>query len=89
MMSDLSLEQEYDITAALIGLESAEELETLRKEGAELVRRHLGCSHTEAIAVMKDLEARKRIEAKITPDGGQLDERRPMPVAGFKWSRLD
>ena len=66
-MPDLSPEQEFDITAALIQLESAEQLEILRKEGAEIVRNHLGCSHEEGLSVIKDLENRRRIEAQMSP----------------------
>jgi hypothetical protein len=80
----MSASQEQKITEALINLDPTETLETFRGRSIVTIKQALGCSVHEAVAVLKDLESRKLIEARITP-GGQLDIRKRMPVARWSW----
>ena len=55
-------------------------------EGVRVIRELLVCSTDDAKAVLHDLRSRKVIDVTITP-GGELDTRKPMPVAQLRWVR--
>jgi thiol-disulfide isomerase/thioredoxin len=58
----------------------------LHAEGVRVIRQVLGCSMDDAKAVLHDLRSRKLIDITITP-GGELDTRKLMSVAKFRWER--
>ena len=83
-MPELSPEQKRKISEALIALDPAETLKTLKGESIGIITDVLGCSTDEAVTVLKDLEDSKLIEAGITP-GRELDVRKPMLAARWSW----
>jgi hypothetical protein len=86
-MPTLTPNLEQQVTDALIAIGLVETEPSLKAEGVLAVRRVLGCSADEAQGILNDLENRKLIEADITPRGGQLYARQPMPVAHWCWHR--
>ena len=82
----VSPDQEQQVCDALINLGWLENDHALHAEGVRVVRELLVCSADDAKAVLHDLRSRKLIDVTITP-GGQLDTRKPMPVAQLRWVR--
>ena len=82
----MSPEQEEQVCDALVNLGWLENDHALHAEGVHAIRGVLGCSTDEAKAVLGDLRTRKRIDLTIAQDG-ELDVRKPMPVAKFRWMR--
>jgi hypothetical protein len=85
-MPKLTIDQEAQVCEALIKLGWLETEQALHSEGARAVRDVLQCSTEEAKAILGDLRVRKLIDLEITP-GGQLDPRKPLPVAQLRWIR--
>ena len=85
-MLKLTTDQELQVCDALIKLGWLETELALHSEGVRAVRDALQCSIEDAKTILGDLRARKLIELEITP-GGQLDPRKPMPVAQWRWTR--
>ena len=82
----MSPEQEEQVCDALVNQGWLENDHALQAEGVHAIRGVLGCSTDEAKAVLGDLRTRKRIDLTIAQDG-ELDVRKPMPVAKFRWMR--
>jgi hypothetical protein len=82
----MSPDQEAQVCDALVNLGWLENDHALHAEGVRAIRQALGCSMDDAKAVLHDLRSRKLIEITITP-GGELDARKPMPLAKFRWER--
>ena len=74
-MPKLTSDQEEQVCQILIKLGWMETERALHGEGVRAIRDALQCSTEDAKAV-----PRKLVDLEITP-GGQLDARRPMPVA--------
>jgi hypothetical protein len=85
-MPKLTMDQEKQVCEVLIKLGWLETEHALHGEGVRAVRDVLQCSTEDAKTILGDLRARKLIELEITP-GGQLDPRKPMPVAQWRWTR--
>jgi hypothetical protein len=85
-MAKLTPDQEKQVCEVLIKLDWIETEHALHSEGVRAVRDVLQCSTEDAKAILRDLRDRKLIALEITP-GGQLDARKPMPVAQFRWIR--
>jgi hypothetical protein len=85
-MSKLTPDQEKQVCEVLIKLGWVETEHALHSEGVRAVRGVLQCSIEDAKEILGDLRARKLVGLDITP-GGQLDARRPMPVAQWRWIR--
>ena len=79
-------EQEQQVWDALVNLGWLENDHALHAEGVRVIRELLVCSTDYAKAVLHDLRSRKVIDVTITP-GGELDTRKPMPVAQLRWVR--
>ena len=86
-MPTLSPDQEQQVADALVAIGEMETAESLKMEAITTVERVLSCSHDEAQEVIDDLQERRLVEMNITL-GGQLDARRPMPIARWRWSHL-
>jgi hypothetical protein len=82
----MSPDQERTVCDALLRVGWAESDHALHAEGVRVIRQHLGCSIDEARMVLHDLRERRLIDIGITP-GGELDQRKPMPIAQFRWER--
>lgn len=80
------MEHEQKVVKALSALSPSKTAETLRAESIEVIEQVLGCSNEEAAMILRDREARKLIVANIS-HGGELDARRPMPVAKWHWEK--
>ena len=85
-MPKLTPDQEKQVCELLIKLGWLESEHALHSEGVWAVREVLQCSAEDAKAVLGDLRTRKLIDLEITPDG-QLDARKPMPAAKWRWIR--
>jgi hypothetical protein len=85
-MPKLSQDQETQACEVLIKLGWLETEQALHIEGVRAVRDVLQCSTEDAKAILGDLRARKLVDLEITP-GGQLNARKPMPVAQWRWIR--
>ena len=85
-MPKLTMDQEKQACEVLIKLGWLETEHALHGEGVRAVRDVLQCSTEDAKTILGDLRARRLIELEITP-GGQLDPRKPMPVAQWRWIR--
>jgi hypothetical protein len=85
-MPKLTMDQEKQACEVLIKLGWLETEHALHGEGVRAVRDVLQCSIEDAKTILGDLRARKLIELEITP-GGQLDPRKPMPIAQWRWIR--
>ena len=84
-MPKLTPDQEKQICEILIKLGWLETEHALHAEGVRAIGGALHCSIEDAKAILGDLRARNLIALEITP-GGQLDARKPMPVAQWRWS---
>ena len=82
----MSPDQERKVCDALVNLGWLENDHALHAEALLAIRGVLHCSTDDAKAVLRDLRSRKRIDVTITP-GGELDARKPMPVAKLRWIR--
>jgi hypothetical protein len=82
----MSPEQEQQVCDALVHLGWLENDHTLHMEGVRVVMEQLSCSLEDAKAVLHDLRARKLIDVTIT-QGGELDARKPKPLARIRWAR--
>ena len=85
-MSKLTPEKEKQVCEILIKLGSLETEHALHSEGVRAVRDVLRCSTEDAKVILGDLRGRKLVDLEITP-AGQLDARKPMPVAQWRWIR--
>jgi hypothetical protein len=83
-MPKLSRDQEKQVCELLTNLGWLETEHALHAEGVRAIREALQCSIEDAKTVLGDLRARKIVDLEITP-GGQLDARKPMPVAQWRW----
>jgi hypothetical protein len=83
----MSSEEEQQVCDALINLGWLETEQALHGEGVSVIRGLRQCTSDEAKAILQDLRMRRLIDLEITP-GGQLDARKPMPVAQWRWIRL-
>ena len=83
-MPTLTPDQEKQICEVLIKLGSLETEHALHAEGVRAIRGVLQCSTEDAKTILGDLRARKLIDLEITP-GAQLDARKLMPVAQWRW----
>jgi len=77
-------DQERRIRDALVAVASQETEQLLESEGILAIQSVLGCSARAAQNVLGEFGARKLIERDITR-GGQLDIRKPIPVACWRW----
>jgi hypothetical protein len=76
--------ERQSVVDALDGLEEP----TIEKSRARAtVKEIIGCSDEEAMTILDQLESSGLIRIDIFPPGGQLDQRKPVPHAGFKWTR--
>jgi hypothetical protein len=82
----MSPDQEEQVCDVLVNLGWLENDHALHAEGVRVIRQVLGCSMDDAKAVLHDLRSRKLIDITITP-GGELDTRKLMSVAKFRWER--
>jgi len=82
----VSPEQEQQVCDALVNLGWRENDHALHAEGVRVIRELLVCSTDAAKAVLHDLRSRKFIDVTVTP-GGELDTRKPMPIAQVRWVR--
>ena len=85
-MAKLTPDREKQICEVLLKLDWMETEHALHSEGVRAVRDVLQCSTEDAKTILGDLRAPKLIELEITA-GGQLDPRKPMPVAQWRWIR--
>ena len=85
-MPKLTPDQEKQVCEVLINLGWLETEQALHGEGARAIRELFQCPIEEAKTILGDLRARKLVGLEITP-GGQLDPRKPMPVAQWRWIR--
>jgi hypothetical protein len=85
-MPKLTPAQEMQVCEVLINLGWLETEQALHVEGARAIRELFQCPTEEAKTILGDLRARKLVGLEITP-GGQLDPRKPMPVAQWRWIR--
>jgi hypothetical protein len=85
-MPKLTPDQEKQVCEVLIKLGWLETEHALHSEGVRAIRHVLQCSTEDAKNILGDLRARKLLDLEITP-GGQLDARKPMPVAQWRWIR--
>ena len=83
-MPKLTLDEEKKLCEVLSKLGWLETEHALHAEGVRAIRGVLQCSIKDAKAILGDLRAHKLIDLEITP-GGQLDARKPMPVAQWRW----
>ena len=83
-MPKLTLDEEKELCEILSKLGWLETEHALHAEGVRAIRGVLQCSTEDAKAILGDLRTRKLIDLEITP-GGQLDARKPMPVAQWRW----
>ena len=85
-MPKLTPDEEKRLCEALITLGWLETEHALHSEGVRAIRGFLQCSTEDAKAILGDLRAHKLIDLEITP-GGQLDARKPILVAQWRWIR--
>jgi hypothetical protein len=85
-MPKLTPDQEKQVCQALMKLGWLETEHALHGEGVRAVRDVLQCSPEDAKTILGDLRARNLVDLEITP-GGQLDARKPMPIAQWRWIR--
>jgi len=85
-MPKLTPDQEKQVCEVLIKLGCLETEHALHSEGVRAIRDVLQCSTEDAKNILGDLRARKLLDLEITP-GGQLDARKQMPVAQWRWIR--
>ena len=85
-MPKLTPDEEKQVCETLIKLGWLETEHALHGEGVRAIRDVLQCSTEDAKTVLGDLRARKLVDLEITP-GGELDARKPMPVAQWRWIR--
>jgi hypothetical protein len=85
-MPELTLDQEEQVCEALIRLGWLETEHALHSEGVRAVRDVLQCSTENAKTILGDLRTRKLVDLEVTPDR-QLDVRKPVPLAQFRWIR--
>ena len=85
-MQKLNPDQEKQVCEVLIKLGCVETEHALHVEGVRTIRDVLQCSIEDAKTILGDLRARKLVDLEITP-GGELDARKPMPVAQWRWTR--
>ena len=85
-MPKLTQDEEKQVCEILIKLGWLETEHALHSEGVRAVRDVLQCSTEDAKAILGDLRGRKLVDLEITP-AGQLDARKPMPVAQWRWIR--
>jgi hypothetical protein len=83
----MSPDQETTIREALEGIAGAEREQTLLDEGGRVIARIMACSVNEADRYLHGLIDQNKIKLTTTQMGGVLNERTPIPVALFKWSR--
>lgn len=81
-----SRDQEQRIIEALVAIDWMESEQKLITEGIGTIEQMLCCLTDQATAMLKDYRDRDLIEPDISR-GGQLDARKPMPVARWKWVR--
>jgi len=82
----MSPDQEEQVCDALVNLGWLENDHALHAAAIRVIQDLLGCSTDHAKAVLYDLRTRKLIETTITL-GGELDTRKPVPVAKMRWER--
>ena len=75
-------DQEQQVCDALSNLGWLPTEHGLHGEGVRAIRALRHCSSDDAIAILRDLRARKLIDMEMTP-GGELDARKPMLGSGF------
>ena len=85
-MLKLTPDEEKRACEVLIKLGWLETEQALHIEGVLAVRDVFQCSTEYARAILGDLRACKLVDLEITP-GGQLDPRKPMPIAQWRWIR--
>ena len=85
-MPKLTPDEEKQVCETLIKLGWLETEHALHSEGVRAVRDALQCSTEDAKTILGDLRGRKLVDLEITP-AGQLDARKPMPVAQWRWIR--
>jgi len=85
-MPKLTQDQERQACEILINLGWLETEQAVHSEGVRAIREVFKCPIEDAKAILGDLRARKLIGLEITP-GGQLDPRKPLPVAQLRWIR--
>jgi hypothetical protein len=85
-MSKLTPDQEKQVCEVLIKLGWLETEHALHGEGVRAIRDVLQCSTEDAKVILGDLRSRKLVDLEITASG-QLDTRKPMPVAQWRWIR--
>ena len=85
-MPKLTLDQEQQACEVLINLGWLETEQALHIEGVQAIRELFQCPIEEAKTIFGDLRSRKLVGEEITPCA-QLDPRKPMPVAQWRWIR--
>ena len=85
-MGELTPDQENRVCEILSKLGWLETVHGLHAEGVRAIRSVLQCSTEDARTILGDLRARKLVDLEITP-GEQLDPRKPMPLARWRWIR--
>jgi hypothetical protein len=86
LMRILSPDQDRKVCEMLVGAGWTETQESLEGQGILAIARILDCSREEAKEILVDAEHRNVICRDIT-QGGELDARRPMPIAQWRWTR--
>jgi hypothetical protein len=82
----MTRDQQISIYKSLEAIDPAENEETLTEEGVREIARILARQNGSASQQLQDLRDRNQIRIVTTQQGGNLDERSPMPRALFKWS---
>ena len=85
-MPTLTPDQEEQVRDALFAIGEMETEQSLKAAGVITAKGVLNCTDEEVQEVLGNLQERGLIELSITP-GGQLDARRPMPIARWRWSQ--
>jgi hypothetical protein len=85
-MAGLTLDQEQQVSEALVAIGWMETEQSLSAGGIVTIQRVLGCSANQAQNILDDFQDRNLIKMDITR-GGELDARKPMPVAHWRWVR--
>jgi hypothetical protein len=85
-MLKLIPDQEVRVCDVLVNLGWLETEQALHVEGVRAIRELFQCPLEEARTILGDVRARKLVGVEITP-GGQLDPRKPMPLAEWRWIR--
>ena len=73
----------------LDALDSLDEPTIGKSRARAMVKDIIGCSDEEALTILDQLESSGLIRMDIFPPGGQLDQRKPIPHGGFRWTRAD